>query len=84
MFKLTVNFFFFCLNYKIEQSNNCNYDNLQIFDGDIENPVKNYTFCGSPQHLTNIYSSSNKLYLKFNSDFIVTSNGFMVQYRQSE
>ena len=52
---------------QIEQSNNCNFDYLQIFDGDInENPVKNYTYCGTPQQLNNIYSSSNKMSIKFN------------------
>ena len=56
---------------------------MQIFDGDINaNPVKNYTYCGTPQELNNIYSSSNKMFIRFTSDFIVTSNGFMIQYRQ--
>lgn len=55
---------------------------MQIIDGDRENPVRNYTYCGTSQQLDNIYSTSNKVFIRFKSDFIVTSNGFMIQYRQ--
>lgn len=68
----------------MEQSSQCSYDYLKIFDGDTENVTKNYSYCGTPQNLGDIRSSGNKLLLKFRSDFVVTSNGFMIQFRKSK
>ncbi len=67
---------------KIEQSKNCDYDYLRIFDGDSDKSEQKHSICGTPL-LNNIRSSTNKIFIRFRSDLSVNTNGFMLQYSQS-
>uniref|UniRef100_A0A8C5HD89 Cubilin n=1 Tax=Gouania willdenowi TaxID=441366 RepID=A0A8C5HD89_GOUWI len=66
--------------FDLESSTNCNYDFLQIHDGDSASAYVIGKYCGqnNPQE---IYSSHNSLYFWFRSDHSVSAGGFTVAWQ---
>ena len=59
--------------------NNFRYDSLTIHDGGSNLYPRLGTYCGTtipPNHI----SSTNEVFIVFQSDIAVTKNGFMLQY----
>uniref|UniRef100_A0A8C4D9G2 Cubilin n=1 Tax=Dicentrarchus labrax TaxID=13489 RepID=A0A8C4D9G2_DICLA len=69
--------------FHLESSTNCNFDFLQIHDGDSASAYMIGKFCGqnNPQEL---YSSHNSLYFWFRSDHSVSAGGFTVAWQSQE
>lgn len=59
---------------------NCNYDYIEIYDGDDENANKLATLCG--EHIPDIpyYSTHNSMYIKFTTDVSIEGRGFKANY----
>ncbi|KAG8252010.1 hypothetical protein J6590_068218 [Homalodisca vitripennis] len=66
-------------DFDIEMLTGCNYDYLEVWDGDNSNSTKLGTFCGD-QKPADIFSSHNFLYITFTSDDSVMNRGFLAQY----
>ncbi|XP_069007315.1 cubilin [Embiotoca jacksoni] len=66
--------------FHLESSANCNYDFLQIHDGDSASAFMIGKYCGqnNPQEL---FSSHNSLYFWFRSDQTVNGDGFTVTWQ---
>ncbi|KAM8924675.1 scavenger receptor cysteine-rich domain-containing protein DMBT1-like [Pelodytes ibericus] len=63
----------------VENSSNCFYDWVKIYDGLSRNsPVLGKT-CQHPN--STFYSSSNIMRIEFRSDYSVQANGFLAEYR---
>nr|XP_046226989.1 cubilin [Scatophagus argus] len=69
--------------FHLESSTNCNYDFLQIHDGDSASAYIIGKYCGqnNPQEL---YSSHNSLYFWFRSDHSVSNGGFTVAWQSQD
>lgn len=69
--------------FHLESSANCNYDFLQIHDGDSASAYMIGKYCGqnNPQEL---YSSHNSLYFWFRSDHSVNAGGFTVAWQSQD
>ncbi|XP_070842448.1 cubilin [Chaetodon trifascialis] len=69
--------------FHLESSTNCNFDFLQIHDGDSASAYTIGKFCGqnNPQEL---YSSHNSLYFWFRSDHSVSGRGFTVAWQSQD
>ncbi|XP_018518176.1 cubilin-like, partial [Lates calcarifer] len=61
--------------FHLENSANCNYDFLQIHDGDSASAYMIGKYCGQ-NNPPELYSSHNSLYFWFRSDHSVNSDGF--------
>ena len=74
------NMVFFSL-FNLEQHSNCNYDYLELHEGQLGGPMIG-RFCGNviPTNLT----SYNGLWMKFRSDSSSTGQGFIAQYSTSK
>ena len=69
------------LAFKLEPEPTCDYDNLQIFDGENAGVnVTNSTLCGT-QTPNDIESSRNAMFLKFISDDGESYTGFNISYQ---
>lgn len=71
------------LTFHVEQSFDCSYDNLKIFDNntDIGTGALIGTFCGYRLPPT-ILSSSNIITIDFTSDNSIAGDGFLISYNQ--
>ncbi len=79
--KITLNF----TEFDIEGSFNCNYDYLEIRDGDNENSTLIGKYCGDPSFTPEpIMSAMNYLWIRFVTDGSVTNRGFAINYTTSE
>ncbi|XP_074549445.1 cubilin [Halichoeres trimaculatus] len=69
--------------FHLESSTNCNYDFLQIHDGDSASAFMLGKYCGqnNPQEL---FSSHNSLYFWFRSDGSVSGGGFTVTWESRD
>ncbi|XP_045916959.1 cubilin [Micropterus dolomieu] len=69
--------------FNLESSTNCNFDFLQIHDGDSASAHIIGKYCGqnNPQEL---YSSHNSLYFWFRSDHSVSGGGFTVAWQSQD
>ncbi|GBP07541.1 Cubilin homolog [Eumeta japonica] len=67
-------------SFHLESSYNCGYDYLKVYDGPSETSDLVGTFCGT-RYPQNFISSSNKLYLRFKSDYGLTYSGFRITYK---
>ncbi|XP_059183305.1 cubilin [Centropristis striata] len=69
--------------FHLENSANCNYDFLQIHDGDSASAYMIGKYCGenNPQEL---FSSHNSLYFWFRSDHSVSAGGFTVAWQSQD
>lgn len=69
--------------FDLESSTNCNFDFLQIHDGDTASAFIIGTYCGqnNPQEL---YSSHNSLYFWFRSDHTLNAGGFTVAWQSQD
>ncbi|TKS88121.1 Cubilin Intrinsic factor-cobalamin receptor [Collichthys lucidus] len=69
--------------FDLESSTNCNFDFLQIHDGDSASDYIIGKYCGqnNPQEL---YSSHNSLYFWFRSDHSVSAGGFTVAWQSHD
>ncbi|KAJ8389047.1 hypothetical protein AAFF_G00124440 [Aldrovandia affinis] len=67
-------------HFDLESSTNCNYDFLQIHDGESASAHQIGRYCGSnaPQEL---FSSHNSLYFWFRSDHSISAGGFTVAWQ---
>ncbi|XP_052697133.1 cubilin-like isoform X2 [Crassostrea angulata] len=66
-------------HFQVETHTSCNYDHLQVRDGNLPTSPEIGTYCGNniPPAIS---SSSEYLWLNFISDFSVASNGFRLEY----
>ncbi|XP_034025114.1 cubilin [Thalassophryne amazonica] len=69
--------------FELESSTNCNYDFLQIHDGDSPSAYMIGKYCGhTPPQVLN--SSHNALYFWFRSDSSVSAGGFTVAWQSQD
>ncbi|XP_049865550.1 cubilin homolog [Pectinophora gossypiella] len=64
----------------LERTINCRDDYVQIYDGRDENSPSLGTYCVMSPRIRPIESSTNYLYIKFRSDFYISSKGFLLEY----
>uniref|UniRef100_A0A4W6F2P1 Cubilin n=1 Tax=Lates calcarifer TaxID=8187 RepID=A0A4W6F2P1_LATCA len=69
--------------FHLENSANCNYDFLQIHDGDSASAYMIGKYCGQ-NNPPELYSSHNSLYFWFRSDHSVNSDGFTVVWQSQD
>ncbi|XP_033110748.1 cubilin-like [Anneissia japonica] len=67
-------------SFNIEWHSDCNYDYLEIRNGGYPTSPLIGTFCGSSINPSVITSHSNRMYLKFQSDYSQTAPGFRVEW----
>ncbi|KAM7390891.1 hypothetical protein PAMA_008881 [Pampus argenteus] len=69
--------------FHLESSTNCNFDFLQIHDGDSASAYMIGKYCGqnNPQEL---FSSHNSLYFWFRSDHSISGGGFTVVWQSQD
>ncbi|KAI0218615.1 Cubilin [Lamellibrachia satsuma] len=68
------------LTLSVENHSNCNYDNVKVYDGvDASAPLKG-TFCGTTLPRDDINSTTNSMFMAFQSDSSVTKGGFKIKY----
>ena len=73
------------VDFEIEGSFNCNYDYLEIRDGDSENSTLIGRYCGDPSLGPEPISSSlNYVWLRFVTDGSVQNRGFSLNYTTLE
>ncbi|XP_052071922.1 tolloid-like protein 2 isoform X1 [Mytilus californianus] len=65
--------------FEIEPHPECNYDHIEIFDGDSSNARSLGKYCGSKTPRP-ILSSGNTMFMLFYSDASVQRKGFLAQY----
>ena len=67
--------------FHLEAHSNCNFDSLDIRDGNSESATRIGRFCGTslPNGGT-INSTSNSIYLRFRSDYSIAGDGFRVHW----
>ena len=67
-------------------NSNCGYDKVEIYDGADENARKIGRFCDRafPGYPGEIYSTGNKLYVKFKTDGSTTKKGFAARFSSIE
>ena len=67
------------LELSVEDDSTCDYDNVKVYDGvDASAPLKG-TFCGSTLP-RDINSTTNSMFVAFQSDSSVTKGGFKIKY----
>ena len=72
------------LDLDIEGHSNCEFDNLEIFDGlELENSTSVGKYCGTEMPDTFV-SNFNHLRVKFNSDLSIHGRGFKANYTFSD
>ncbi|XP_070708966.1 cubilin [Pempheris klunzingeri] len=69
--------------FHLESSTNCNYDFLQIHDGDSASAYMIGKYCGQ-NNPPDVYSSHNSLYFWFRSDHSVSGRGFTVVWQSQD
>ncbi|BFZ22228.1 hypothetical protein BsWGS_25267 [Bradybaena similaris] len=67
------------LDFVVEASVNCDYDFVNIYDGNNEHAPLLGNFCGTEQP-QNVTSSTNTMYIVFRSDDSVNKSGFKIFY----
>ncbi|KAI8496814.1 hypothetical protein Bbelb_254690 [Branchiostoma belcheri] len=60
-----------------------NYDFLTIYDGASDNATEMEELTGYQRHIIPIISTSNTMFLRFTSDWIVSRQGFQFNYTSS-
>ena len=66
------------IEFHLEYEYNCGYDWLEVRDGrTFESPVIERKLCSNHASKT-IISNGNHLYVKFHSDYIISSTGFCI------
>merc|ERR1712110_948608 len=63
----------------IEKDKSCNHDFLQVLDGE-NGPSLTEKICGRRQ-VSDVMSTSNKIFIKFHSDGSTTGQGFKLDFR---
>ncbi|KAI0218622.1 Cubilin [Lamellibrachia satsuma] len=67
------------LTLSVEDDSTCDYDNVKVYDGvDASAPLKG-TFCGTKLP-RDINSTTNSMFVAFQSDVSVTKDGFKIKY----
>uniref|UniRef100_A0AAQ4PGY7 Cubilin n=1 Tax=Gasterosteus aculeatus aculeatus TaxID=481459 RepID=A0AAQ4PGY7_GASAC len=69
--------------FDLESSSNCNYDFLQIHDGDSVSAHMLGKYCG-PNNPQELHSSHNALYFWFRSDHSSSAGGFTVAWQSQD
>ncbi|CAM9270170.1 unnamed protein product, partial [Lampetra planeri] len=69
--------------FDLESSSNCNYDFLQIHDGDTASAYMIGKYCGQ-NNPAELFSSHNSLYFWFRSDQSVSRGGFTVAWQSQD
>ncbi|XP_047455679.1 cubilin [Mugil cephalus] len=69
--------------FHLEDSANCNFDFLQIHDGDSASSYMIGKYCGQ-NNPADLYSTHNSLYFWFRSDHSVNGNGFTVVWQSQD
>ncbi|XP_048481076.1 cubilin-like [Plutella xylostella] len=64
----------------LEKTHGCTDDYVEIFDGRDSNALSLGRYCSMTLNSSNIETSSNYAYIKFRSDFIISSKGFSLNY----
>ncbi|XP_071951076.1 bone morphogenetic protein 1 homolog isoform X2 [Antedon mediterranea] len=63
-------------NFDIEKQEDCQFDFVDIMDGDVEHPARVGRFCGSRSPPTLLRSITGEFWIKFQSDATVQGKGF--------
>ncbi|XP_033119812.1 bone morphogenetic protein 1-like isoform X2 [Anneissia japonica] len=63
-------------NFDIEKQEDCQFDYVDIMDGDVEHPARIGRFCGSRSPPTVLRSVTGEVWIKFQSDATVQGKGF--------
>ena len=66
--------------FRLEQSSQCEYDSVTIYDGSDDTAPLLRTLCGSSRP-PDVTASGNVVSVYFSSDDSITSSGFRLQYR---
>ncbi|XP_022107899.1 cubilin-like isoform X2 [Acanthaster planci] len=74
--QISVNF----TDFDLEQHFNCAFDYVELRNGGYATSPLIGTFCGSSINPTMYTSHSNKMYIKFESDFSLSARGFSLAY----
>uniref|UniRef100_A0A8D0GFF0 Cubilin n=1 Tax=Sphenodon punctatus TaxID=8508 RepID=A0A8D0GFF0_SPHPU len=69
--------------FQLEESNRCNYDFLQIHDGESASAHMIGKYCGSSPP-PELFSTHNSLYFWFRSDHTINAGGFTVHWESQE
>lgn len=69
--------------FQLENSANCNFDFLQIHDGDSASAHMLGKYCGQ-NNPAELYSSHNSLYFWFRSDHTINAGGFTVAWQSQD
>lgn len=69
--------------FHLESSTNCNFDFLQVHDGDSASAYVLGKFCGQ-NNPPELHSSHNSLYFWFRSDHSVSGGGFTVAWQSQD
>ena len=73
------------VDFEIEGSFNCQYDYLEVRDGDSENSTLVGKYCGDPNVTPEpVYSSLNYLWMRFKTDGSVSNRGFSINYTTTD
>ncbi|XP_066579431.1 cubilin [Amia ocellicauda] len=70
-------------HFHLEDSTNCNFDFLQVHDGDSASAFMIGKYCGSNAP-AELFSSHNSLYFWFRSDHSINADGFTVAWESRE
>uniref|UniRef100_A0A915J2Q8 CUB domain-containing protein n=1 Tax=Romanomermis culicivorax TaxID=13658 RepID=A0A915J2Q8_ROMCU len=68
------------INFELEEEYHCEYDYVQIFDGDTDQDTRISKLCGNKIPVP-IISTGNALKIQFRSDDTVGAKGFVLEYR---
>ncbi|CAH0395162.1 unnamed protein product [Bemisia tabaci] len=67
-------------SFDLEDSDNCTYDNVEIFDGPtFESPLLG-RFCGARKTILPIISTNNQVSVRFTTDLTNSGTGFRLKY----
>ncbi|KRY12598.1 Tolloid-like protein 1 [Trichinella patagoniensis] len=70
-------------NFELEEEVHCEYDYVEIYDGDSENAMRLGRYCGNKQ--PNLFISSGPvLRVRFRADDTVTAKGFVFEYVETD
>ncbi|KAH9514313.1 hypothetical protein Btru_028693, partial [Bulinus truncatus] len=69
-------------DFELEGHSNCRYDYLEIRNGGFKTSPLLTKLCGYRNQIEPIKSHSNRLYLKFVTDFSVVAKGFYLEYSE--
>ncbi|XP_063636066.1 cubilin-like [Cydia splendana] len=68
------------VSFALERSLRCKYDYLKIYDGPSPDSRLYGKFCGNTYPKTSFISSSNSVFIKFQTDYNIASAGFKITY----